>query len=421
MGGSYSIAVSAPQHKAQPRAPCWQPAAVADAASALQQRLRANEQAARLVLALPPAQREPFDTFLGTSPAYASHSEGVALMDAIVRVWAGVRGVVEQRYALARQHKDPSDIVFDGEALMAPMERAFERFREQHAAGEAAQVMAGALQGARAEVQFVRDYRFTAGKALAPLGRAMDVLVRMVALLPFVRFLASEHCSRMLAGLQRLGRAPLALTCAAVVSATGARGLLLPLPQCSGRALAGALAAARRDNAAACAAAAAPPPRGAAGEGAAWEAAAAARRAAWLAELQAVADTLPVMVTVADMVAPGAHMVLCNSAFFEATGYSAAEALGKNCRFLQGPGTAPSALARIRKAIASGSACHCALLNYRKDGSAFQNYFSLRPVWEPLPSAAAAAAAAAAGATVGEGAGGGAPQAGLLSGRAVPG
>jgi ABC-2 type transport system permease protein len=102
-----------------------------------------------------------------------------------------------------------------------PDDPAFVRFREQHAAGEAAQVMAGALQGARAEVQFVRDYRFTAGKALAPLGRAMDVLVRMVALLPFVRFLASEHCSRMLAGLQRLGRAPLALTCAAVFRKLG--------------------------------------------------------------------------------------------------------------------------------------------------------------------------------------------------------
>jgi PAS domain S-box-containing protein len=377
---------------------CLQSTAVKDPEGFLRHRLRLNQSTTRLLLALPPALRQPFDDFLATCPAaFASHAEGVALADAIARVWAGVRSAVQQRRAAALDRKDPSDIAFDGEALFSPMEAAFERFRER-STGEAAVVMEGALQGARAETRWVRDFRFTADKALAPLGAAMDVLVRMVALLPFARFLASEHCERLLAGLRGAGRAPLALSCAVVATAAAPLApLLAPLPACSGRELAGMVAEARRAEAATRASAAAVPRLPAAGEGGGWQAAAAARRAAWLAELQCVADTLPCMVTVADMLVPGSNMIYCNGPFLKATGYSAEEVVGRNCRFLQGKDTAPGARLRLRQALDAGAPCHCALTNYRKDGTPFRNFFTLKPVWETVPPGAEAAAAAAVG------------------------
>jgi PAS domain-containing protein len=386
-----------------------QSAAVVDPEGFLRHRLRLNEAAARRVLALPPALRAPFDDFMSGAPAaaYASHVEGVQLVDAIALVWAGVRSAVQQRRAAALERKDPSAIEFDGETLFAPMEAAFERFRE-HATGEAATVLQGALKGARAETRWVRDFRFTADRALAPLGAAMDVLVRMVALLPFARFLASEHCERLLAGLRSVGRAPLALSCALVASASAQAapaGLLAPLPTCSGRELAGMVAEARSAAAATRASATAVPRQVVAGDGGSggggggggWQAAAAARRAAWLAELQCVADTLPCMVTVADMLVPGACMVYANAPFLAGTGYGIEEVVGRNCRFLQGADTSPAAVARLRQAIAAGAPCHCALTNYRKDGSPFRNFFTLRPVWETVPAGPEAAAEAAAG------------------------
>ena len=62
-------------------------------------------------------------------------------------------------------------------------------------------------------------------------------------------------------------------------------------------------------------------------------------------------------------------LVYVNQAFGRMTGYTAAEALGRNCRFLQGPETDPEAVARIRSAIRRGDSCHLCLRNYRKDGT----------------------------------------------------
>lgn len=84
---------------------------------------------------------------------------------------------------------------------------------------------------------------------------------------------------------------------------------------------------------------------------------------------------------VADARQPDWPIVLANEAFLQLTGYSADEVLGRNCRFLQGPGTAPEAIAEIRRGIASDEHfVTVELLNYRKDGSSFWNQLEISPV-----------------------------------------
>ncbi|SFI24173.1 PAS domain S-box protein [Planctomicrobium piriforme] len=66
--------------------------------------------------------------------------------------------------------------------------------------------------------------------------------------------------------------------------------------------------------------------------------------------------------------------------FERLTGYSADEVLGRNCRFLQGAKTDPSAKLRIRKALRAGQAISLEILNYRKNGQPFWNALSVSPV-----------------------------------------
>jgi PAS domain-containing protein len=55
------------------------------------------------------------------------------------------------------------------------------------------------------------------------------------------------------------------------------------------------------------------------------------------------------------------------------TGYPVARVLGRNCRFLQGPETDPVAVSQMRDAIDRGEDVHVQVLNYRNDGTTFQN------------------------------------------------
>lgn len=66
--------------------------------------------------------------------------------------------------------------------------------------------------------------------------------------------------------------------------------------------------------------------------------------------------------------------------FTNITGYSRSEALGRNCRMLQGPGTDPDAKQAIRHALAAGEVFRGEILNYRKDGSAFWNALTITPL-----------------------------------------
>ena len=73
-------------------------------------------------------------------------------------------------------------------------------------------------------------------------------------------------------------------------------------------------------------------------------------------------------------------VIYVNDGFERLTGYSRQEVLGRNCRFLQGEGTDPTALQQIRDCIRERRDCLVELLNYRKDGSSFWNRLSIAPL-----------------------------------------
>lgn len=73
-------------------------------------------------------------------------------------------------------------------------------------------------------------------------------------------------------------------------------------------------------------------------------------------------------------------IIYASPSFENLTGYSEAEVVGRNCRFLQGPMTARSTVADLREAIRNGKECTVELVNYRKDGSQFWNSLSVTPV-----------------------------------------
>lgn len=83
----------------------------------------------------------------------------------------------------------------------------------------------------------------------------------------------------------------------------------------------------------------------------------------------------PSLVTDADQL-----IVAANPAFTVTTGYSADEVLGRNCRFLQGPGTDPETVRSIRAALANGERFSGKLLNYRRNGEPFWNELSIAPL-----------------------------------------
>ncbi|EGK90699.1 PAS domain-containing sensor histidine kinase [Microcoleus vaginatus PCC 9802] len=88
--------------------------------------------------------------------------------------------------------------------------------------------------------------------------------------------------------------------------------------------------------------------------------------------------------TIYDATDPEHPIIYCNPAFESMTGYRRQEIIGKNGRFLHGSDTDPAAVEIIRQALQTESECKVILKNYRKDGTAFWNCFSISPVRDRL-------------------------------------
>jgi len=85
-------------------------------------------------------------------------------------------------------------------------------------------------------------------------------------------------------------------------------------------------------------------------------------------------------VLITDPAQPDNPITYANKALERMTGYSSEEILGQNCRFLQGKDTDQESLAQLKQAIDENRSITVTLKNYRKDGSAFWNEFTLSPV-----------------------------------------
>jgi PAS domain S-box-containing protein len=84
----------------------------------------------------------------------------------------------------------------------------------------------------------------------------------------------------------------------------------------------------------------------------------------------------------ADPNLPDCPLVYLNPAFTELTGYTLEDALGRNCRFLQGPETDPESIRRVRDAVAERRPVTEELYNYRADGSGFWNALYVSPIFD---------------------------------------
>ncbi|PHQ40378.1 hybrid sensor histidine kinase/response regulator [Halorubrum persicum] len=91
-------------------------------------------------------------------------------------------------------------------------------------------------------------------------------------------------------------------------------------------------------------------------------------------------DEAPVGITITDPALQDNPMVYVNDRFVEMTGYGRGDAVGVNCRFLQGDDTDPAPVARLREAINAQEPESVELLNYRKDGTPFWNRVSIAPI-----------------------------------------
>lgn len=97
--------------------------------------------------------------------------------------------------------------------------------------------------------------------------------------------------------------------------------------------------------------------------------------------LRLVADS-PVPSVISDPRLPDNPIVACNSAFCDLTGYSTEEVIGRNCRFLSGPGTEPWLTEEIRRGVREHQPVLVEILNYKRNGQPFRNAVLVAPIYD---------------------------------------
>lgn len=85
-------------------------------------------------------------------------------------------------------------------------------------------------------------------------------------------------------------------------------------------------------------------------------------------------------IIIADATAPDTPIIYVNPAFENITGFSAAEAIGKNCRFMNRGDLPPGNRERLRTALSEGREVQLEMMNYRKDGTPWWNDLHISPV-----------------------------------------
>lgn len=111
-----------------------------------------------------------------------------------------------------------------------------------------------------------------------------------------------------------------------------------------------------------------------------WDVTDAARSRAELQLVLSAVAELRVGLTIAEAGDGDRPLIFVNHGFLDLVGYTRAEVVGRDCRFLQGPDTDPETVAGMAEGLAGGDEVQVILLNYRKDGTTFWNRLSIYPV-----------------------------------------
>ncbi len=93
-------------------------------------------------------------------------------------------------------------------------------------------------------------------------------------------------------------------------------------------------------------------------------------------------DETEMSVVFTDPHEPDNPMIYVSPEFEHQTGYTVEEAVGRNCRFLQGPETDADAVEAIRAGLRARTRFTIDILNYRKDGTPFVNRLRIRPIFD---------------------------------------
>ena len=104
-----------------------------------------------------------------------------------------------------------------------------------------------------------------------------------------------------------------------------------------------------------------------------------AEPAVWVTRL---IEASPIASVISDPRLPDNPIICVNAPFIELTGYGVDEILGRNCRFLSGPGTEPWLTERIRQGVRDHQPVLVEILNYKKDGQPFRNAVLIAPIYD---------------------------------------
>ncbi|MBK8025267.1 MAG: PAS domain S-box protein [Chloroflexi bacterium] len=99
--------------------------------------------------------------------------------------------------------------------------------------------------------------------------------------------------------------------------------------------------------------------------------------------LEQIFESSPLGMMLVDVHQPDMPIAYVNAAFERLTGYTFAEVVGRNPRFLQGEDRDQDGVQVIRQALEKAEPCTVVLRNYRKDGSLFWNEAHLAPIRDP--------------------------------------
>jgi hypothetical protein len=95
----------------------------------------------------------------------------------------------------------------------------------------------------------------------------------------------------------------------------------------------------------------------------------------------AAIEAAPIGIVISDPALPDNPVIFINQSYTNITGFSRDEAIGRNCRILQGIHTDKETARILSAKVKAQKAASAVILNYRKDGTQFWNDLKINPVF----------------------------------------